>query len=118
MGGWIDSDDGGSLQALQLAVDLGCNFSDTAGAYGEGKSDGLLGEMLSGNPGERLYAACKMRKPDHVRRNFAAGDTAPLDPSLLHTLKGRRWERKARRSNVLSHGKAPTTKINRRTFIR
>ena len=42
MSGWSGSDDGESLRALQLAVDLGCNFFDTAWAYGNGKSDGLL----------------------------------------------------------------------------
>ena len=46
MSGWSGSDDQESLAALQLATDLGCNFFDTAWAYGEGKSDGLLGEIL------------------------------------------------------------------------
>ena len=31
MGGWTGSDDEESLAALQRAVDLGCNFFDTAG---------------------------------------------------------------------------------------
>ena len=44
MGSWTDSSDQQSQQALQLAVDLGCNFFDSAWAYGEGKSDGFLGE--------------------------------------------------------------------------
>ena len=44
MGGWSGSEDTESLKALQLAIDLGCNFFDTAWAYGDGKSDGLLGE--------------------------------------------------------------------------
>jgi aryl-alcohol dehydrogenase-like predicted oxidoreductase len=43
-----------------LAVDLGCNFFDTAWAYGEGKSDGLLGEIMARNSGKRLYAASKV----------------------------------------------------------
>jgi aryl-alcohol dehydrogenase-like predicted oxidoreductase len=60
MSGWSGSDDQESLQALQLAVDLGCNFFDTAWAYGEGKSDGLLGQILAKNPGKRLYAASKI----------------------------------------------------------
>lgn len=60
MSGWSGSDDKESLQALQLAVDLGCNFFDTAWAYGEGKSDGLLGEILAKNRGKRLYAASKI----------------------------------------------------------
>jgi aryl-alcohol dehydrogenase-like predicted oxidoreductase len=60
MSGWSGSEDEESLQALQLALDLGCNFFDTAWAYGEGKSDGLLGEILAKNPGKRLYAASKI----------------------------------------------------------
>src|SRR5277367_2580820 len=65
MSGWTGSNDDESLQALQLSVDLGCNFFDTAWAYGEGKSDGLLGEILqrdnfSNPPVYRLYAASKI----------------------------------------------------------
>jgi aryl-alcohol dehydrogenase-like predicted oxidoreductase len=60
MSGWSGSDDRQSLEALQLAVDLGCNFFDTAWAYGEGKSDALLGKILAGNRGKRLYAASKI----------------------------------------------------------
>ncbi len=60
MSGWSGSDDGESLDALQLAADLGCNFFDTAWAYGDGKSDGLLGEILTRNAGKRLFAASKV----------------------------------------------------------
>jgi aryl-alcohol dehydrogenase-like predicted oxidoreductase len=64
MSGWSGSHDRESLDALQLATDLGCNFFDTAWAYGEGKSDGLLGKILSSNaasnPSKRLYAASKI----------------------------------------------------------
>jgi aryl-alcohol dehydrogenase-like predicted oxidoreductase len=65
MSGWSGSEDKESLAALQLATDLGCNFFDTAWAYGDGKSDGLLGEILSRNPtppnpAKRLYAASKI----------------------------------------------------------
>src|SRR3989442_4816818 len=60
MGEWSGSKDEESLKALQLAVDLGCNFFDSAWAYGDGKSDGLLGEILSRNGGGRLYAASKV----------------------------------------------------------
>ena len=43
MGEWAGSEDRGSLEALQLAIDLGCNFFDSDGAYESGKSDSLLG---------------------------------------------------------------------------
>ena len=59
MSGWSGSDDQQSLDSLQLAVDSGCNFFDTAWAYGEGKSDGLLGETMARNK-KRLYAASKI----------------------------------------------------------
>jgi aryl-alcohol dehydrogenase-like predicted oxidoreductase len=60
MSDWSGSDDQQSLDALQLAVDLGCNFFDTAWAYGAGKSDALLGKILSANRDKRLYAASKI----------------------------------------------------------
>jgi aryl-alcohol dehydrogenase-like predicted oxidoreductase len=60
MGSWPDSRDEESRNALQLAVDLGCNFFDTAWAYGDGRSDGFLGEALQRNSGKPLYAASKV----------------------------------------------------------
>ena len=46
MGGWTGSDDEESLRALERALALGCNFFDTAWAYGQGKSETLLGQAL------------------------------------------------------------------------
>ena len=60
MSGWTGSDDAESLQAMQIAVDSGCNFFDTAWAYGDGKSDALLGQIIAKNKGKRLYAASKI----------------------------------------------------------
>lgn len=60
MSGWSGSEDRESLDSMQMAIDLGCNFFDTAWAYGEGKSDGLLGEIMQRNAGKRLYAASKI----------------------------------------------------------
>src|SRR3954453_18791970 len=58
MSGWSGSDDAESRSSLQLGLKLGCNFFDTAWAYGEGKSDALLGEIMQRN--KRLYAASKI----------------------------------------------------------
>jgi len=60
MSGWSGSDDDESLQALQVAVDQGCNFFDSAWAYGDGKSDGLLGQTIAKNKEKRLFAASKI----------------------------------------------------------
>ncbi len=60
MGGWSGSDDEESLRSLQRAVDLGCNFFDTAYVYGDGRSENLLGELVRANPERRLYTATKV----------------------------------------------------------
>jgi aryl-alcohol dehydrogenase-like predicted oxidoreductase len=60
MGGWSGSNDRDSLEALQLAVDLGCKFFDSAWGYGDGKSDALLGQTIANNKSKRLFAASKI----------------------------------------------------------
>lgn len=60
MGGWTGSDDEESLQSLQLSVDLGCNFFDTAYVYGNGHSENLLGQLIRANPDKKLYTATKI----------------------------------------------------------
>ena len=82
MSGWSGSDDEESLKAMQLAADLGCNFFDTAWAYGDGKSDGFLGEIMERNKGKRLYAASKI-PPKNLKWPASAkdkyGDVFPAD---------------------------------------
>jgi aryl-alcohol dehydrogenase-like predicted oxidoreductase len=82
MGGWTGSDDDESVSALQRAVDLGCNFFDTAWAYGEGHSEGLLGQLVRANPDRRLYTATKIPPKNRAwpsRREFALKDCYPPD---------------------------------------
>ncbi len=60
MAAWTGSDDAEVKRALQRAVDGGCNFFDTAWAYGSGRSESLLGELIRANPDRRLYTATKI----------------------------------------------------------
>jgi aryl-alcohol dehydrogenase-like predicted oxidoreductase len=76
---WSGGDDGEVRAALQRAVDLGCNFFDTAWAYGAGASEALLGELVRANPGRRLYTATKI-PPKSRRWPSRRGDT--LDESF------------------------------------
>jgi aryl-alcohol dehydrogenase-like predicted oxidoreductase len=78
MGGWSGSDDDQSRQSLQRAVELGCNFFDTAWGYGAGHSEGLLGELVRANPDKRLYTATKI-PPKNFRWPSQRGD--PLEGS-------------------------------------
>jgi aryl-alcohol dehydrogenase-like predicted oxidoreductase len=59
-GMWSGSDDEESLRSLQRAVDLGCNFFDTAWGYGEGHSENLLGQLVRANSDKKLYTATKI----------------------------------------------------------
>ena len=82
MGSWSGSDDQESLQSLQRAVDLGCNFFDTAWAYGEGKSEALLGQLVRANLDKKLYTATKIPPKNSIwpsRREFTLDDTFPPD---------------------------------------
>ncbi len=82
MAGWTGSDDKESMEAMQLAVDLGCNFFDTAWGYGKGKSEGLLGELVRANPGKKLYTATKMPPKNFQwpsRREYSLQDCFPPD---------------------------------------
>ena len=60
MGGWTGSDDRRSLETLQKSLELGCNFFDTAWAYGDGHSDQLLGTLIKNNPSTGIIAASKV----------------------------------------------------------
>src|SRR5215212_7573024 len=82
MGGWSGSNDEESLRSLQHAVELGCNFFDTAWAYGEGRSEALLGQLVRANPQRKLYTATKIPPKNFKwpsRREFSVDDCFPPD---------------------------------------
>jgi len=64
VGGWTGSDDAQSGASLDKAVELGCNFFDTAFAYGDGRSERLLGQALRRHAGKHLYVATKVPPKD------------------------------------------------------
>jgi aryl-alcohol dehydrogenase-like predicted oxidoreductase len=59
-GGFTGADYDTAPECLDLAVELGCNFFDTAQAYGRGISEQMLGALLARHPGRRLYVATKI----------------------------------------------------------
>lgn len=82
MAGWTGSEDEQSLEGLQRSVDLGCTFFDTAWAYGDGRSEALLGRLVRANPGKRLYTATKIPPKNRIwpsRREFTLDDVYPPD---------------------------------------
>ena len=82
MAAWSGRDDEESRQSLDLAVQLGCNFFDTAWAYGEGHSERLLGELVRRHPDTRLYVATKIPPKNRqwpARASYALDDVFPPD---------------------------------------
>ena len=120
LSGWTGSDDARTRAALREAVRLGCNFFDSAYAYGEGHSEGLLGELVRAHPQQRLYAASKIPPrnqtwpsrrgmpledvfpPEHIReyaeRSLESTGLAKLDLLQFHVWEDEwagdeRWQR-------------------------
>src|SRR5215469_12014775 len=88
LAGWTGSDDAESMASLRLAVEMGCNFFDTAWAYGDGKSEEILGKIVResrgnagvGGPDKHLYVATKIPPKNRrwpSRREFALDDCYP-----------------------------------------
>lgn len=109
IGGWSGADDDESRRSLSRAVDLGCNFFDTAWAYGNGRSERLLGELVRAYPDKRLYTATKIppknRKwparpeypleatfpPDHIRK-YAEKSLTNLGLSQVDLIQFHVWD--------------------------
>ena len=90
MAGWTGSSDAESLASLDRAVSLGCNFFDTAFAYGDGRSEQLLGETLRRHRDKRLYAATKIPPKNRRwpgRAEYALDDVFPADYIREYTEK-------------------------------
>jgi aryl-alcohol dehydrogenase-like predicted oxidoreductase len=80
LAGWTGGDQEQVRAALRLAVELGCNFFDTALAYGEGASERVLGELVRAYPARRLYTATKVPPKNRQwpsRRGAALADVFP-----------------------------------------
>ena len=58
-GSWGEVDDKESLAALHRAVDMGCNFIDTADVYGDGRSERLIAQLKRERPNDTIYVATK-----------------------------------------------------------
>ncbi|MEZ4700667.1 MAG: aldo/keto reductase [Rhodothermales bacterium] len=90
MGGWTGSDDDASMRSLHRAVELGCNFFDTAWGYGAGHSEGLLGDLVRAHPDKKLYTATKLPPKNFKwpsRRGYTLDDCFPPDHIEEYTLK-------------------------------
>ena len=80
MAGWTGTDIREVANALDRSVELGCNFFDTAWAYGAGKSENLLGELIRSHSNKKLFAASKIPPKNRQwpsRMDFNIDDVFP-----------------------------------------
>ncbi len=59
-GGFTDANYDTAPQCLERALELGCNFFDTASSYGGGLSEQMLGRLLREHADRRIYVATKI----------------------------------------------------------
>ncbi len=109
LAGWTGSDDAETMASLERAVELGCNFFDTAWGYGDGHSERLLGQLVRRHPERALYVATKIPPknfkwpsrrgftlddcfpPDHIRE-YAEKSLTNLDLTRIDLLQFHVWE--------------------------
>lgn len=97
LAGWTGNDEAETARSLDLAVELGCNFFDTAWGYGEGKSEQILAGLLKRHSDKRLYIATKIPPKNFKwpsRRGYTLEECFPPDHIRDYT------ERSLRNLNV------------------
>lgn len=90
MAGWTGSEDKETDYSLDLSVELGCNFFDTAWGYGSGLSETILGRLIKRNPNKKLYGATKI-PPKNLKwpskPEYKLEDVFPYDHIIEYTEK-------------------------------
>lgn len=75
-------------QSLDLAVEQGCNFFDTAWAYAEGKSEQIVKALLKRHTDRKLYVATKIPPKNFIwpsKREFTLDDCFPPEHIVEYT---------------------------------
>ena len=90
LAGWTGSDQNEVEKSLELSVELGCNFFDTAWGYAEGKSEEILGKLLRRHSNKKLYAATKIPPKNFIwpsKAGFQLKDCFPASHIIEYTEK-------------------------------
>jgi aryl-alcohol dehydrogenase-like predicted oxidoreductase len=90
MAGWTGSEEKQVNEALDKAIELGCNFFDTAWAYGDGLSEEILKKTLKRHAGKKLYTATKIPPKNRKwpsKPHFTIWEVFPADYIIEYTEK-------------------------------
>ncbi len=84
---WIGATDKESLASLRRAIEMGVNFIDTALAYGDGKSESLVGQVAKEHMG-RVHVATKVPPKNRLwpaRPGIGIDEVFPYDYIIRST---------------------------------
>jgi aryl-alcohol dehydrogenase-like predicted oxidoreductase len=87
---WKGSEEKEIQRALDLAVELGCNFFDTAWAYGNGKSENILGQLMKRHSDKKFYVATKIPPKNFKwpsKRGYTLDECFPPEYIIEYTEK-------------------------------
>ena len=90
LAGWTGSEQAEVDSALERSVGLGCNFFDTAWAYGAGKSEQILSKLLKKHAGKKLFVATKIPAKNFkwpAKPAYKAEECYPTDHVVEYTEK-------------------------------
>lgn len=90
MAGWTGSESEEVNRALDRAVEMGCNFFDTAWAYGAGLSEQILNALIKRHTDKKLYVATKIPPKNRKwpsRPEYQLRDVFPADYITEYTEK-------------------------------
>ncbi len=87
---WTGAEEKEVHASLDLAIEKGCNFFDTAWAYAEGLSEKIAASMLKRHAGKNLYVATKIPPKNFIwpsKREFTLEECFPQDHIIEYTEK-------------------------------
>jgi len=90
MAGWTGSEEKEIIEALDKSIEMGCNFFDTAWAYGNGLSETILNKTIKRHPGKKLYVATKIPPKNRKwpsKSHFTIEEVFPADYIIEYTEK-------------------------------
>jgi aryl-alcohol dehydrogenase-like predicted oxidoreductase len=90
MAEWTGSEEKEIHEALDKAIELGCNFFDTAWAYGSGLSEEILSKVLKRHQQQKLYVATKIPPKNRTwpsKSHFTLDEVFPADYIIEYTEK-------------------------------
>jgi aryl-alcohol dehydrogenase-like predicted oxidoreductase len=90
MAGWTGSEEKEVNDALDRSIEMGCNFFDTAWAYGNGLSEQILNKTMKRHADKKLYVATKIPPKNRKwpsKPNFSIDEVFPADYIVEYTEK-------------------------------